>query len=106
MSDHPSASSVKVSIGFEDPKYPKNPLTKPYTFSNSDEMRLADIYNHNRKPASKTHIAAIKKLREFVDRNIDTINYYSLRRNELPPDTEKELRYLNSDLHHLKLNLR
>ena len=106
MSDHPTAASIKVSIGFEDPKNPKNPLTKPYTFSNSDEMRLADIYNHNRKPASKTHIAAIKKLREFVDRNIDTINYYSLRRNELPPDTEKELRYLNSELHHLKLRLR
>jgi len=106
MPDHPSATSVKVSVGFEDPKNPKNPLTKPYTFNNSDEMRLADIYNHNCKPVSKTHIAAIKKLREFVDRNIDTINYYSLRRNELPPDTEKELRYLNSDLHHLKLRLR
>ncbi len=106
MPDHPSATSVKVSVGFEDPKNPKNPLTKPYTFNNPDEMRLADIYNHNCKPASKTHIAAIKKLREFVDRNIDTINYYSLRRNELPPDTEKELRYLNSDLHHLKLRLR
>ena len=81
MPDHPSAASVKVSVGFEDPK---KPSSKPFKFGNPNEMSLADIYNHNRKPESKDHIAAIKELRDFVDQHQDTINELQLRKDKLP----------------------
>ena len=81
MPDHPSATSVKVSIGAEDPK---KPSSRPFKFGNPNEMSLADIYNHNRKPESKDHIAAIKELRDFVDQHQDTINELQLRKDKLP----------------------
>ena len=94
MPDHPSATSVKVSIGAEDPK---KPSSRPFKFGNPNEMSLADIYNHNRKPESKDHIAAIKELRDFVDQHQDTINELQLRKDKLPegatliPEQKQEL---------------
>ena len=82
MSEHPSASSVKVSVGIENSK---DPNKKPLTFSRSDELTLVAIYNHNRNPVSKAHIAAIKELREFVDQHQGTINELQLRQDSIPP---------------------
>ena len=80
--DHPTASSVKVSVGIENSK---DPNKKPLTFSRSDELPLVAIYNHNCNPASKAHIAAIKELREFVDQHQDRINELQLRQDSIPP---------------------
>ena len=82
MSDHPTAESVKVSVGA---KNPKKPSGKPFTFGLPNEMYLADIYNHIRNPPAEDHIAAIKELREFVDQHQDRINELQLRQDSIPP---------------------
>ena len=48
MRDHPSAASVKVSVGAKDPQKPSR---KPFTFGLPNEMRLIDIIK--RIPASQ-----------------------------------------------------
>ena len=48
MRDHPSAASVKVSVGA---KNPQKPSRKPFTFGLPNEMRLIDIIK--RIPASQ-----------------------------------------------------
>ena len=48
MPDHPSAASVKVSVGAKDPQKPSR---KPFTFGFPNEMRLIDIIK--RIPASQ-----------------------------------------------------
>ena len=83
MSDHPTAKSVKVSIGAKDPQKPSR---KPFTFGLPNEMRLIDIYKHIRNPPAEDHIDAIKELREFVDQHQGTINELKLRQDSLPPD--------------------
>ena len=54
MSDHPTASSVKVSIG------------KGVEFDKPNEMRLADLYNIIRSPGSEDSKTAFKELRELL----------------------------------------
>ena len=61
MSDHPTAASVKVSIG------------KGVEFDKPNEMRLADLYNIIRSPGSEDSKTAFKELREFVDQHIDRL---------------------------------
>ena len=61
MSDHPTASSVKVSIG------------KGVEFDKPNEMRLADLYNIIRSPGSEDSKTAFKELREFADQHIDRL---------------------------------
>ena len=61
MSDHPTASSVKVSIG------------KGVEFEKPNEMLLANLYNIIRSPGSEDSKTAFKELREFVDQHIDRL---------------------------------
>ena len=61
MSDHPTAESVKVSIG------------KGVEFDKPNEMRLAGLYNIIRSPGSEDSKTAFKELREFVDQHIDRL---------------------------------
>ena len=61
MSDHPTASSVKVSIG------------KGVEFDKPNEMLLANLYNIIRSPGSEDSKTAFKELREFVDQHIDRL---------------------------------
>ena len=109
MSDHPSASSVKVSVGA---KNPKKPSGKPFTFGLPNEMYLADIYNHIRNPPAEDHIAAIKELQEFVDQHQGTINELKLRQDSLPPGgtlnpkDQKELDRLEKEITEQKQWLR
>ena len=76
MPDHPSATSVKVSVGAKDPQKPSR---KPFTFGLPNEMRLIDIYKHIRNPTAEDHIDAIEELREFVEQHQDTINELKLK---------------------------
>ena len=54
MSDHPTASSVKVSIG------------KGVEFDKPNEMLLANLYNIIRSPGSEDSKTAFKELRELL----------------------------------------
>ena len=62
MSDHPTASSVKVSIG------------KGVEFDKPNEMLLANLYNIIRSPGSEDSKTAFKELREYFDQHVDRFN--------------------------------
>ena len=61
MQDHPSASSVKVSVG------------QGVQFTKTNEISLAHIYNNFIRNPEASHVPAIKELREFVDRHADRL---------------------------------
>jgi predicted P-loop ATPase len=109
MSDHPTAESVKVSIGA---KNPQKPSRKPFTFGLPNEMRLADIYNYIRNPPAEDHIDAIKELQEFVDQHQGTINELKLKKASFPPggrlkpSDQKELDKLEKEITEQKQWLR
>jgi hypothetical protein len=61
MADHPSATSVKVSVG------------QGVSFTEPNKIHLADIYNNFIRNPKASHVPAIKELREFVDQHINRL---------------------------------
>lgn len=96
----PSSTTVKVSIGSD------------VFFNKPNEMRLADVYNHIRKPASEAFLTNIQQLRDYVDQHIDRIN--ELERDKentstgvtLSNEQKEELKRLKSPINSIKAQLR
>ncbi len=96
----PSSAATKVSIGHG------------VHFTKPNEMRLADIYNHIRNPASGGVVKAIQQLRDYVDQHQDRINELEWDKEDIPGGAtlgngkDEELKELKATIRNMKAQLR